>query len=325
LLTELKRSLGINFKIYVNIVRVQPLSLLGTIIVLSFVLIGLLAPILAPSESADPYISPYDGPPSSVIIPDPTLPSPEHPFGTLLGYDLFHGCIWGIRTAFYVSIVTTTAAVVIGISIGSIAGYFEGVVDEVLMRFTDAFFALPGIIYVLLVVTVIPLTLELNLGLINFSVTLSSIDRIILALTVIGWPSYARLVRSETKRVRQLEFVEAAKAIGCSPLRVMTKHVLPNSRTSVLALAFLNIGGVLLAAATVSFLGFGPGRGYAEWGSIIASSRSYLVFATEATLQVALLPLIPASFLSVFVLGWSLLGDAIMYVEDPTIRREVYL
>ena len=323
MLTEFKNSLYARmraFKVYIKIFRNQPLSLIGTIIILSFVVIALLAPILAPPTSKDPYICPYAFPPS-YLPPGPTLPSSEHPFGTLRGYDLYYGCIWGIRIAFYTGILTTLIAVAIGLIIGSIAGYFEGVVDEFLMRFTDAFFAIPGICYVLLVVAAMPLKWEIPLGLFNLTITLSSIDRIILALAIIGWPPYARLIRGEIKKVKQQDFVEAAKAIGCSRLRVLTKHVLPNSINPMLGLAFMNIGGVILAASTVSFLGFGPRLGYAEWGSIIANAKDYLAFASEATFQFALLVFIPAAFLSTFVLGWSLLGDALMYLMDPTLGR----
>lgn len=319
-LTELKQPLRMNFKIFTEVLRAQPLSLLGTIIIVSFTVIGLLAPILVPPTFEDPYLIPYLGNQSGGFFPPPTLPSLEHPFGTLSGYDLYHGCIWGIRIAFYMCILTTLIAVVIGLSIGSIAGYFEGILDELLMRFTDAFFALPGLVYVLLVVTALPLEWKL----LNFTITLSSIDRIILALSIIAWPPYARLIRSEIKKIKQQDFVEAAKAIGCSPLRVLTKHVLPNSIAPVLTLAFLNLGGVLLVASTVSFLGFGPGTGYAEWGSIIASSQSYLIPGAEAAAHVVLLPFIPAAFISTFILGWSLLGDSLMYVIDPTLGRRLH-
>jgi len=313
-----------NLKVYVSLVRAQPLSLVGIIVILSLAVIGLLAPMLAPPTSEDPYVCPYSGHPGGIYYPAPTFPSSEHPFGTLQGYDLYYGCIWGIRMAFYMSILTTLVAVVIGLGIGSIAGYFEGVVDEVLMRFTDVFFALPGLVYVLLVVTALPLKWELSLGLLNFTITLSSIDRIILSLAVIVWPFYARLVRSEIKKVKQQDFVEAAEAIGCSSMRVLMKHVLPNSMTPILALAFLNMGGVLLAASTVSFLGFGPEVGYAEWGTIIAGSRSYLVLGSEVTSQFVLLPFIPAAFLSTFIFGWSVLGDTLMYMMDPIVRRRLY-
>jgi len=311
-------------KIYFRRLRAYPLSFVGVIIILFFVAIALLTPVLAPPTSENPYIMPYYGWHSKTILFPSTLPGPEHPFGLLHGFDLYYGCIWGVRVAFYISIITTLIALSIGLCIGSIAGYFEGLLDEVLMRFTDAFFALPGLIYVLLVVAAMPLEWAFNLGIVTFKITLLSMDRIILALAIIGWPSYARLIRGEIKKVKHQDYVEAAKAIGCSRLRVLIKHILPNSISPVLALAFLNIGGVLLAASTVSFLGFGPERGFAEWGSILATSTNDLIFITEETSQYVILYFMPALFLSTFVLGWSLLGDALINVIDPTLERRFY-
>lgn len=306
---------------YLRELTAHPLSLIGVAIVVCLAILAVLAPILAPPTAEDPYIIPYDGPASRIYAPSPTLPGPGHPFGTLEGYDLYYGCIWGIRMAFYMGILTTLAAAAIGLCIGSVAGYFEGMIDEVLMRFTDAFFAIPGIVYVLLVVMVLPLEWELNLGVLSLTITLSNVDRIILTLVTIGWPSYARLIRGEIKKVKHEDFVEAAVATGCSPLRVLRRHILPNSIGPLLAFAFMNVGGVLLIASTVGFLGFGPGAGYAEWGSIIGSSYSYLIFTTGATLQYASLLFIPAAFLSAFIIGWSLMGDSITYLIDPTLRR----
>jgi len=307
--------------------KAYPLSLAGIVMILSFAVIALLAPILAPPTSSNAYICPYFGPPEqadfSGISPPPTLPSPEHPFGTLHGYDVYYGCIWGIRTAFRISILTTLITLAIGLVIGSFAGYLEGIVDEFLMRFTDAFFALPGLLYVMLIVMALPLEWELSLGSLNLTIALSGFDRIILALAIIGWPSYARLIRGEIKKVKEQDFVEAAKAIGCSRLRVLTRHILPNSIDSVLSLAFLNIGGVILATSTVSFLGFGPGISYAEWGTIIANGRSLLVFTTADASQFVVLLLIPGAFLSAFVLGWSLLGDALRTIMDPVLARRM--
>lgn len=307
--------------------RYYPLSFVGLIIILAFVVIALLAPILAPPTSDNPFICPYDGPPKqeyfSGIDPVPTLPSAKHPFGTFAGYDVYYGCIWGVRMAFYISILTTILTLTIGLSIGSIAGSFEGVVDEILMRFTDAFFALPGLLYVLLIILVIPLSWELNLGVLNFPIVLSRIDKIILALAIMGWPPYARLIRGEIKKVKQQDFVEASKAVGCSRLRVLTRHILPNSITPVLSLAFLNVGGIILVASIVSFLGFGPPKGYAEWGSIISFGRNYFIVPSADASQFAWIFVIPGVFLSAFVLGWSLLGDVIMSVTDPTLVRRM--
>jgi len=305
--------------------RQNPLSFIGLIIILVFVLIALLAPILAPPTPEGPFICPYDGPPKqeyfSGIDPPPTPPSPKHPFGTFAGYDIYYGCIWGVTMAFYICILTTILTLAVGLTIGSIAGVFEGTVDELLMRFTDAFFALPGLFYVLLIVSVLPLSWELNFGLFKFTITLSSIDRIILALVIVGWPPYARLIRGEIKKIKEQDFVEAARAIGCSRFRVLTRHILPNSLTPVLSLAFLNVGGVILGASTVSFLGFGPGKGYAEWGSIIAEGRSFFIVPSADAAQFTWIFFIPLAFLSIFVLGWSLLGDAIVSIIDPALVR----
>jgi peptide/nickel transport system permease protein len=320
---DLRISAVRRLKLLVGTIRTHPLSLIGIIIVLGFGVTALLAPILAPPTSSNPYISPYDGPPDqqyfSGIQPSPTLPSSKHPFGTLAGYDIYYGCIWGIRTAFYIGILTTIVAVIVGLIVGSLAGYSEGVVDEILMRFTDAFFALPGLFYVLLVVIALPLRWDLNLGSFNFTIFLSQLDRIILALVIISWPQYARLIRAEIKKIKQQDFVEAAKAIGCSKLRVLARHILPSSLDPMLGVAFLNIGGIVTVASTVSFLGLGPRAGFAEWGSIIASGRSYLIFATADTQQFAWLIVPPGIFLSMFVLGWSLLGDIAVQLVDPTL------
>jgi peptide/nickel transport system permease protein len=305
-------------------IRTHPLSLIGIIIVLGFGVTALLAPILAPPTSSNPYISPYDDPLSSipsVIPPPPTFPSSKHPFGTLAGYDIYYGCIWGIRTAFYIGTLTTILAVIVGLAVGSLAGYSEGVIDEILMRFTDAFFALPGLFYVVLVVTALPLKWDLNLGPINFTIPFSWMDRMIAALVIISWPQYARLIRAEIKKVKQQDFIEAAEAIGCSKLRILTKHILPNSIGSTLSVAFINIGGIVTVASTVSFLGLGPGVGFAEWGSIIANGRSYLIFATLGTQQFAWLIAPPVIFLSIFVIGWSLLGDIATQLIDPKLSR----
>lgn len=326
MLTELKKVLKASIHRSIEqakLLRAHPLSLFGVLIILSFAVIGALAPVLAPPTQGDPYVCLYLGT-SDYFVPAPTLPSPGHPFGTLGGYDVFYGCVWGIRIAFYTTIVTTGIALAIGLAIGSVAGYFGGAVDEVLMRFTDAFFAIPGLVYVLLVVAAMPLEWAISIGPLNLAWTMSSLDRIILALIIVGWPPYARLIRGEIKKTKQLDFVEAAKAVGCSNPRVLFRHVLPNSINPVIAFAILNMGGVMLAVSTVSFLGFGPPKGYAEWGAIIANSRSYLVFTTE-TLPFALLIFIPVAFLSTFVLGWTLLEDVLVDIIDPTLGRRAGL
>ncbi len=326
MLTGTKYSLSVRVRILRELLKTRRMFLGGVAILSFFTIVALGAPLFAPPMYENPYLCPYSGPPSDIpyyVHPPPTLPSTEHPFGTLLGYDLYYGCVWGTRTAFYMSVATTILSLFAGLSIGSVAGYFEGPVDEVLMRFTDAFFALPGILYVMLIVMALPLQWQFALGPINMTVALSSMDKIIISLAVVGWPAYARLVRGEIKKVKHQDFVEASKAAGCSRLRILVKHVLPNSITPVTSLAFLSVGGVLVAASTISFLGFGPGTGYAEWGAILAGARSYLIFGTTEASWYALLFLIPAVFLSGFVLGWGLLGENLNFILDPVRGRRM--
>lgn len=314
-----------NLKHISRMLRVFPLSLIGVVIILSYVVVAFMAPVLAPPTESNPFICPYDGPPDrgygSGVLPAPVLPNSVHPFGTFAGFDVYYGCIWGTRLAFYLSILVTLLTLAVGFIIGSISGYFEGWVDEILMRFTDAFFALPGLVYVIMLVTFMPLHLVLNVGGYSIGMGISQIDRIIIALAIVGWPPYARFIRAEIKKVKVQDFVEAAKAAGCSRLRVLFKHVLPNSITAIASLVFLNIGGVVIAGTTVSFLGFGFPRGYAEWGTILSYGRSYLVVPTGDTVQFALMLFVPGAFISVFILGWSLLGDALISLMDPTVSR----
>jgi peptide/nickel transport system permease protein len=175
----------------------------------------------------------------------------------------------------------------------------------------------------MVVVMALPLQSKLDLGPLHLALNLSHLDRIIIALAIVAWPPYARLLRAEVKKIKPQDFVEAAKAVGCSRLRVLWRHILPNSVGPVLSLAFLNVGGVLIAVSTLSFLGFGPPIGYAEWGLIMAGARSYLIFSTGPSSLYVLVILIPGAFLSSYVIGWSLMGDTLVCMTDPTFRRRV--
>lgn len=298
----------------------NPLSFLGAIIIAFFVVVALMAPLLAPPEpDQNPYICPHEGP--HYIAPLPTFPSPEHFFGTLDGYDIYYGCIWGTRTAFQVALLAILVELVIGLSVGSIAGYFGGLVDELMMRLTDIFFAFPSILLAMIFITALPAEWSLNLGSLSLSVTFSPLEKIAIATAVAGWPLYSRLIRGEIIRVKNEDYVEAAKAIGCSSLRIMTRHILPNAIYPVLIMAFLGIGGITLSAATLSFLGFGPESGYAEWGTMITSSRRFLIWSSVEPFKYIHTFLYPSLFLSTFVLGWSFVGDALRNVIDPMLRR----
>lgn len=264
----------------------------------------------------------------------PTAPSEIHPFGTLDGFDIFYGCVWGARTALHTSILVILGALVIGLFMGCVAGYSGGLADILVMRFTDIFFAIPGLLLAMILIVVWPSVWSVNLDPINFSVAFSYWDKLIVALVLVRWPSYARLIRGEIMKVKNEDYVEAAQAIGCSGRRVLVKHVLPNSIFPILIVVFLDIGGVVLSFSTLSFLGFGPERDYAsrgythipmyaDWGTIISHARNYITMGiSQDPFIYAYTFLVPIMFISSFILAWSLLGDTLRDILDPMLRRK---
>jgi peptide/nickel transport system permease protein len=293
-----------------HLVKKSPLSIIGGSIVFFYVLIAVFAPILAPpgdpSQGGNPYMMPKDG---ILLIPQP--PSPKHPFGTMEGqYDIYYGCIWGTRTAFRIGLYVVAVSLFVGLAIGVISAYYSGWIDEILMRFTDIILAFPGLILCMaFVVVLVPLGIN-------------RLDAVMLALILVGWPGYARLIRGEVLRVKSEDFVEAAKSVGCSDLRVIVRHILPNSVYPLIISATLDIGTMVLSAAALSFLGLGADPGYADWGWIIALSRNWIYGSPENPYANWYTFVIPGLFISIFVLGWNLLGDALRDILDPTLRRK---
>jgi len=292
-------------KFTIRRVKESPLSIVGVAIIIFFAVVAICAPILAPTPEGwrDPFKVPPWPPGTLFDIPRP--PCPEAPFGTVEGYNIYYACIWGTITAFRIGIIVVGGILLIGITIGSISAYYGGIIDEILMRFTDIIIAFPGLILAMAIV----------------AVRGSSMESVVIALTLVGWPSYARVIRSEILKVKNEDYVEAAKAIGCSDFRVLTRHILPNSIYSILIMASLDIGGIVLSAAALSFLGLGPPSGYADWGQFINFSRPYIYKNAQEPLGYWWTWTIPGIFIFTFVLGWNLLGDAFRDILDPTIRR----
>jgi peptide/nickel transport system permease protein len=280
----------------------NPLSLIGMIIIVVFASIAIFAPLIAPPQGyRDPYMIPRDG-----YSATPQPPSEEHPFGTTEGqYDIFYGVIWGTRSAFHVGLVVIAIVVVIGIVLGSLAGYFGGVIDEVIMRITDIFLAFPALILAMAIVTVIG----------------PSLKSVMIALTVVSWPSYARLIRGDILQVREEDYIEASRGLGASSARVIIRHALPNAIYPTLIMASLDIGAVVLAAAALSFLGLGAPEGYADWGQLTSFARNWIVGPTADPLKFWYAVTIPGLFILFFVLGWNLLGDAFRDILDPRLAR----
>ncbi len=344
-----------------NKMRKSPLSLIGIFIVVGFVVIAILAPVLSPPlPGYDPFIIPKDTE-IGKLMPSPTPPSTAHLFGTTdEQYDIYHACIWGTITAFRVGLTTVAISVIIGLIVGIAAGYYGGIADEALMRFTDIIIAFPGLILAMALVIALPDFLNINLSLIVsallgltlvfalvtrtnkkiiilisgflavflvsyvllpifLSIQLGRLDKVLITLWLIGWPSYARVVRGEVLRVKGEDYMEAAKASGASDLRIVFKHILPNGVYPILIMASLDTGSIVLLAAALSFLGLGAPPNYADWGQIIERSRNWI--RSEQFLQNLHAFLIPGIFIFTFVLGWNLLGDAVRDVLDPTLRR----
>lgn len=296
------------WKFMLHRIRKSPLSLVGMTIIIFYAILALLAPVLAPTEPSwslyktyDPFRIPRDS-----YTTNPSPPNARHPFGTTeYQYDLFYGIMWGTITAFRVGIWVTFSALAIGLIVGMLAGYYGGIIDELMMRFTDIIIAFPGLILAMALVAAFG----------------ASLDNVMLALVLVGWPSYSRVIRGEILRVKQEDYIEAAKAAGCSDLRVIARHILPNAIYPIVIMASLDTGAIVLSAAALSFLGLGAPADYADWGQLIARSQNWIVGIQSDPLVNWHTFILPGIFIFTFVLGWNLLGDAFRDILDPTLRR----
>ena len=239
--------------------------------------------------------------PKESFSPTPQPPSKEHIMGIVAGYNIFYGVIWGTRMAFYVGILVSAISFCIGIFIGATAGFFGGWIDDLLMRLTDIIYAFPNLVLAIVFVTIFGSSLMIALT----------------ALALVGWPTYARLLRGEILRIKQFEFIVGAKALGAQNSRIFFKHVLPNSITSLIVIASLDIGGVVLLSSTLAFLGLGAEIGTADWGQMISFARNYLQGKPGQPFAYWYISFWPGLAIGLFVLGWNLLGDAYRDVFDP--------
>ena len=277
----------------------NPVSLFGVVVLLAFVLIAVFAPVLAPPQSFQ--LSPYDTPRAGFLA-TPQPPSPKAVFGTTQGqYDIFYGVVWGTRTAFKIGLGVVAISVLIGTVVGAVAAYYGGVIEEVLMRIVDVFMAVPFLIAAMV------LTALLGKGIVPITI----------ALTTFGWMSYARIVRSEILRIREMDYIHAARSYGASDLRLIVLHILPNAMFPVLVLATMATGSMVLSASALSFLGVGTEEGYADWGQFIAYSRNWIVGQPGNPFQFWYTLAFPGAAVFLFVLSWNLVGDALRDMLDP--------
>ena len=288
---------------FLHNLKKNPLSIFGFTIIFVFMIIAIFAPMIAPTPKGqfNPYMIPRTG-----YSPIPTPPNAAHILGTTQGqYDIFYGCIWGTRTSFTIGLIVIASILIIGLALGSISGYFGGQIDEIIMRITDVFMAFPTLI--------LAMAVTMALG--------PSIVTIMIALITVSWPPYARLVRGDILSIREEDFVKASRGVGTSHLRIILRHVLPNSIYPVLIMASLDIGAVVLSAAALSFLGLGVPEGYADWGQMISFSRNWIVGTPNNPFAYWYTVAIPGIFIFFFVLGWNLIGDAFRDILDPRLSR----
>jgi ABC-type dipeptide/oligopeptide/nickel transport system permease subunit len=257
---------------------------LGGSIVLVLLLTGLLAPLLAPY---DPYAQ------NLAITFHP--PSFTHLFGTdEYGRDMFSRVLYGARLSLLEIIVSVGMALAIGVPLGMISGYMGGLTDQVILWFIDLLYAFPGIVLAILIVAI------LGPGLFDSLV----------AISIFAIPVYTRLARNLTLSLKRMEYIEAARALGAGPWRILYHHILRNAAVPILVQATLTAGDVVLTASGLSFLGLGAQPPLAEWGAMMAQGRNFLGVATYLTFY-------PGAAITVTALGLNLLGDGLRDRLDP--------
>jgi peptide/nickel transport system permease protein len=257
---------------------------IGLVIAAVFLLLTVAAPWIAPYD-------PYDQDLSSALSP----PSSEHLFGAdQYGRDILSRVIYGTRTALIAIVVADGLALICGGGLGLVAGFAGGTVDTAVMRFVDVMLAFPYLLLALIIVAA--------LG--------PSLTNSILAIGIIYTPQYARLMRGQVLAVQNADFVWAARSVGAKPLRVMLRHVLPNSLSPVLVMATLQAGSVVVETAGLSFLGLGAQPPSPDWGALLADGHSYFLSAWW-------IATFPGLAIFLVVLGFNLVGDALRDQLDP--------
>lgn len=255
--------------------------------------IGLLV-IVAVAAIVGPVIVPHD--PASQELPlRLSGPTWRHPFGMdELGRDLLARMLSGARISLLVGITVVTLSAALGTLVGAVAGYRGGWLDELTGRVMDVLLAFPGILLAIALVAV--------LG--------PSLTNVVLALVIIGWVGYARLVRGQVLKVRELEYVQAARAIGASTPRVIVRHVIPATLSAVVVQATFGMAGIIIAEASLSFLGLGVQPPTPSWGTMLDAGRAHIFDAPHLTI-------FPGLAIAVIVLGFNFAGDALRDRLDP--------
>jgi len=277
-----------DFKYSLHLLRRSPLSMVGLILISAFVLIAVFAPLLTKYDPIEQDLQ-------SRLQP----PCWDNPFGRdQLGRDILSRVIYGSRISLRIGITVIAIAATTGTVLGVVAGYLGGIIDEIVMRITDMFLAFPSLI--------LAMAISAALG--------RSLDNTVIAIGIVAWPTYARLARSQTLSVKEEQFVEAVRSLGASRKRIIFSHILPQCLPSIIIQATLSMGGIMLTAAGLGFIGFGAEPPIPEWGVMISDGRNFIMREWWVST-------FPGLAMLFAVLGFNLLGDGLRDVLDPRLRR----
>lgn len=275
--------------------RKNKLAMAGLTWVTFMVLIAVSADLWAPRLLGDPVNIDSNTVRAQSLLP----PSLDHPFGTdKLGRDIAARVIYGARVSLAVGVLATSISILIGLLLGAWAAFYGGLLDSFIMRVADVFFAFPYILFAIALIAV------LGKGLQN----------VFIAIGILGWPSIARVFRSSIFSTKENEYVDAARALGASDIRIMTRHILPNSIAPIIVYGTMSVGGAILTEAALSFLGMGVQAPQPSWGLMLADARAYLFTAPW-------LMVYPGLAILTTVLGFVLLGDGLRDALDVKMKE----
>lgn len=264
------------------------LALVGLFLVVLLILLAIFAGVIAPYDPTQNYLK------ESL-----KAPSLKHLMGTdVLGRDIFSRVIYGSRASLIIGVVATSISLVIGVFLGAISGFYGGKLDSIIMRITDIFFAFPFFVFAIAVMTF--------LG--------PSFINVFIALGLIGWTNFARLVRGQVLAVKASDYIEAARAIGVKNARIIWKHVLPNTLAPIIVYSTMNIASAILSEAGLSFLGIGVQPPDPSWGLMLSEGTSYIWTAPWLVIW-------PGVAIFLTVLGYNLLGDGLRDALDPRLKQ----
>jgi len=280
----------------------SPSAIIGFSLLILFAAVAVFAPQIAPPKYVhNPYLMPHQG-----FSPTPKAPSDKNIFGTTSGqYDIFYGVVWGTRTAFKIGLFVVCIAGLVGVTLGAVSGYFGGILDEILMRVTDVMWAIPTLVLAMAIVVAFG----------------RGLDKIMIALALVQWRWYVRVIRSEILTLRDQDYVHAAKIMGVPEAKIILHHIIPNAIYPVLIMASMDMGSMVITASFMSFVGLGAPKGFADWGQMVALARNYIVGPPGDPLKFWFAIVIPGGCIVLFVLAWNLIGDALRDAFDPKLRR----